>query len=280
VIENTGQSRYQVRAVARALDLLFVLGDLAGPADLTTLARRAGLHPSTAFRMLETLRTRGLVRSARDGYELGAATFELGSAFLRGVSVWTNAPELAEQLAGRADETASVGVLDNGEVLYIAIAHGQRELGIQWQPGTRHPAHATALGKAMLAHLPWPEVTAILARRPLVRLTPRTFTDPAALRSELAAIAARGYAVDDEERLPGVFCIGAPIRDHNGSVVAAISISGPAFRIAERGPDELARLVVAAAGDASRRLGAPEETAAASDPRRSGHEVIARAGVR
>jgi DNA-binding IclR family transcriptional regulator len=248
--------RYQVRAVTRALDVLIAFGSLTAPVDLATLARYVGLHPTTAFRYLESLKARGLVRHRKGGYELGSPVFELASTYLRGLSVWSSAQELAERLATTANETASLGVLDNGQVLYIAIAHGQRELGIQSSPGTRHPAYCTALGKAMLSELAWPEVEAILAAHPPVRLTARTLVEPDTLGADLASIRGRGYALDDEERTPGVICIGAPIRDHSGGVVAAISISGPAFRIHERGVDEMAQLVIGAAAEASSRLGA------------------------
>ena len=249
-------SRYQVRAVTRAIDVLIAFGSLTAPVDLATLARHVGLHPTTAFRYLESLKARGLVRQREGGYELGSPVFELASTYLRGLSVWSFAQELAERLATTANETASLGVLDDSQVLYIAIAHGQRELGIQSSPGTRHPAHCTALGKAMLSELVWPEVEAILAAHPPVRLTARTIVEPDTLGADLASIRRRGYAVDDEERTPGVICIGAPIRDHSGGVVGAISISGPAFRIHERGVDEMAQLVIGAAAEASERLGA------------------------
>ena len=255
--EGEPDDRYQVRAVGRALDLLVLLGGLPTALDLTTLARRAELPASTAFRLLETLRSRGMVRVGRDGYRLGATLFELGGAFLRTVSVWNDAPELAERLATELDETASVGILDDGQVLYLAIAHGQSDTGMASVPGTRHPAHATALGKVLLAALPWPAAAAILERRPPVRLTETTCADPASLRAELERVAAQGYAMDAEERQPGVTCYGAPIRDRAGAVVAAISVSGPTFRMRQHGAERLIRAVRATADEASRRLGAP-----------------------
>jgi IclR family acetate operon transcriptional repressor len=121
------------------------------------------------------------------------------------------------------------------------------------------------LGKAMLSELAWPEVEAILAAHPPVRLTARTLVEPDALGADLASIRGRGYAVDDEERTPGVICIGAPIRDHSGGAVAAISISGPSFRIHERGVDEMAQLVIGAAAEASVRLGADRTPRASSN---------------
>lgn len=264
--EGEPDDRYQVRAVSRALDLLGLLGAATSPVDLSTLARRADLPPSTAFRLLETLRARSMVRIGRDGYQLGPAVFELGGAFLRTVSVWNDAPELAERLATELDESASVGILDDGQVLYLAIAHGRSDTGMASIPGTRHPAHATALGKVLLAALPWSEAEAILERRPPVRLTESTYADPASLRAELERVAAQGYAVDAEERNPGITCYGAPIRDRTGAVVAAISASGTSFRMREHGAERIITAVTAAAREASRRLGAPVSSTAGARP--------------
>jgi DNA-binding IclR family transcriptional regulator len=226
------------------------------------LARRLGLHPTTTFRMLESLRARAMVRPGGNGsYDLGPGTLELGRQFLCRISIARDAQELVEELAKRVNETVSVGALDDGEVLYVAIAHGQREFGIQSSPYARHPAHCTALGKALLAHLPEDKVGAIVAAHPLTPLTPRTLTDPAALQAELQRIKAQGYAVDDEERTPGVMCIAAPIRDHTGAVAAAVSVAGPAARLREAGLARLAEIVKAAAGSMSERQGAPAAVA-------------------
>jgi len=171
------------------------------------------------------------------------------------VSIWDYARDLADQLAEDLSETASVGVLDQGRVLYIAIARGQRELGIQSQSGTRHPAYCTALGKVFLADLTWAEAAAILDAEPMVRLTPSTITGKAAMRKELEAIRSRGYSVDDEERNPHVVCIAAPITDHTGRSVAAVSVSGPAFRVREHGIENVARHVIKRAAEISARMG-------------------------
>jgi IclR family acetate operon transcriptional repressor len=230
--------------VTRALDLLIELSRFDRPATLTELARRVDLHPTTALRLLDSLRSRGFVQqSANRGYVLGAQNFELGSAYLRTVSVWSQANHLADSLAAAAGETASVGVLDAGQILYIAIARGQQDMGIASAPGTRHPAYCTALGKAILADLPGDQVLEILRQDPPVRLTPSTLASIPALQRDLALTRRRGFAIDDEERTPGVLCIGAAIRDHKGDPVGAVSISGPAARMREHGIEKLGGIV-------------------------------------
>lgn len=252
---------YQVRSVIRALDVLIAVSE-HGPADLSTIARAVELHPSTTLRMLGSLQSRDLVRQRRGQYEIGARAYEIGSAFLRGVSLATEAQPLVEELAARVNETASLGVLDRGEVLYVAIAHGQWELGIQSLPGGRHPAHCTALGKAILAHLPWEDVEQILHDHPPEQRTPATLVTSADIQRDLARVRRRGYAVDAEERLRGVVCVGAPVRDSTGSVVAAVSISGPQLRLSSDRLPQVAEHVMAIADKGSTILGAPRPEAA------------------
>ena len=248
--------RYNIRAVTRAIDLLNALGDQPGPRGLSKLARQTGLPPSTALRYLEVLRERRLIQRSPDGdYELGARLFELGFAFARRVALWDQAQALAGDLATYAKETASVGILDDGQILYIAIANGQKKLGIQSNPGTHHPVHCTALGKAILATMPWTAVERLLQSRPVEPITDKTITESSQLRRDLELTARRGYAVDDEERTVGVICIGAAIRDVSGSVAGAISISGPKSRLTSQKLESYGLLVKARAAEASQRLG-------------------------
>lgn len=253
VQQQTGQSplgeqQGGVRAVTRALDLLIELSSWDRPVGLTELARRVGLHPTTALRLLESLRSRRFVHQTADrSYVLGSQAFEVGSAFLRNVSIWSQANQLADQLATSTGETASVGVLDGGQILYIAIARGQQDVGIASAPGTRHPAYCTSLGKAIMADLPAESVAQILRDDPPVRLTHKTLVDMDSIRRELGLVRKRGYSVDNEERTPGVICVGAAIRDHEGKPVGALSISGPVVRMREKGIAELGRVVAASA---------------------------------
>jgi DNA-binding IclR family transcriptional regulator len=259
-ISQSASNGYVVRSVVRALDVLAELGKAREPMALAAVARQVGMHPTTTLRMLESLRLRGMVRLVDDGrYEVGSATLELGKSFVSRISISRFAYPAVEALAARVDETASIGVLDEGQVLYIAIAHGQHEFGIQSLPYARHPSHCTALGKALLADVASQGLDELLGRSPLEALTPKTITDPDRLRAELRSVAVRGYAVDDEERMPGVLCIAAPVRDHSGKVAAAISVSGPAFRMRRAGLGWLTQAVMEAAAATGEKLGAPAD---------------------
>lgn len=244
---------------------MFSLAENGRAATNAELSERVRLHPTTTFRMLESLKVQGLVRQLPDAsYDLGPAALDLGNAFLRRISISRHANDIAEALSVAVDETASVGVLDEGKVLYVAVANGQSHLGIQSVPFGRHPIYCTALGKALVSESPWEETAEILKRGPMERLTTRTITSPEEYRIELGRTKERGYAIDDQERTPGVICIAAPIRDFSGRIVAALSMSGADFRILGRGIDACAEAVCEVAEKASERLGYSQAASAAT----------------
>jgi DNA-binding IclR family transcriptional regulator len=256
--EALGQmsERYVVRAVDRALTVLVLLASTPTGMDASALARGAQLHVSTVFRILQTLKLRNFVAEAPGGlYRVGPKAFEVGSSFLRSTSLQSEGQMIVERLSQETGETASLVILDSDEVFYLAIAHGQRELGIQSNVGTRHPVYCTALGKVLLADLDWPEAKALLSRIERSRKTINTIVNIGKLREELLEVGSQGYALDAEERTIGVRAVGAPVRDHTGRVVAAISAAGPAFRIAGANHELLIRQVQEQAAEFSQRLG-------------------------
>jgi IclR family acetate operon transcriptional repressor len=168
-----------------------------------------------------------------------------------------------ERLAADAGETANLGVLDGGRVVNLHKVLGPHPVRLHIDAVGGVPAHATALGKVLLADLPADELDRRLGSRPLVRLTSKTIGDRAVLRAELARVGQRGYAVDDEECSPGLRCVAAPVRDRLGAVVAAVSVSGPARRLPRQRLVGLGSAVRAAALAISRRLGFEPAPAAA-----------------
>jgi DNA-binding IclR family transcriptional regulator len=248
--------RYVVRAVDRSLTVLVLLAGAPAGMEASALARAAGLHVSTVFRILQTLKLRNFVVEAPGPvYKIGPRAFEVGNSFLRNTSLQSEGQQIAERLAAETGETASVGILDADEVLYLAIAHGQRELGIQSNVGTRHPLYCTALGKVLLAGMSWPEARRLLSRIDRHQMTENTLTDVDRLGEELSKVAAEGYALDAEERIHGVRAVAAGVRDHSGRVVAAISAAGPAFRITGDNLEDLKSRVPKLAAEYSARLG-------------------------
>lgn len=260
VDEPTG-ANYQVRALTRGLAVLACFTPESSRHSLAELAALVTVPKGTLYRLLETLCAEEFLEQEADGgYTLGIKAFEVGSAYLSKLDFPQSARRALEELAASCRETASLGVFSHGEVVYVAIERAQREIGIQSQIGTRHPAHCTALGKVMLADRPDEEVTAILLKTGMPSLTEHTYTSPEALLAELRAVRRRGYAIDNEERSYGVKCIAAPIRDAQGRVIAAISVSGPAFRVSAETLPALISAVVAAATAVSRRQGYREPT--------------------
>jgi len=162
-------------------------------------------------------------------------------------------PEL-ETLAHQTGETATLEVLAGDQVLILDEVVSRRPLGSAQAIGTRWPAHATSTGKALLAELSEAERRAIL-RRPLARLTDKTITTLSALRNEFSRIHERGYATAIEELEAGFVAIGAPVRNHEGCVVAAISVGGPSIRLTEDRVPEIAECVKQAAQRISEKLG-------------------------
>jgi DNA-binding IclR family transcriptional regulator len=233
--------RYRIQAIERAVSILNAFSPEDPELGVTELAERLGLHKSTVHRFMVNLDAAGLVeRNPRTGrYRLGLRIFELGGLVMQQMNLWDEALPFLEGLVHDTGETGHLAVLDGGEAIYIERVEARR-----------------ALGKVLLADLPSERVDQIVAERGLAAYTPHTITDPDQLAVELERIRALGYAVDNEEYDEGLRCIGAPVRDHSGHVVAALGIGGPVTRITPDRVDELAELVMTAARGLSRRLGA------------------------
>jgi len=255
--------RYRIQAIERAVSILNAFSAEEPELGVTELADRLGLHKSTVHRFMVNLDAAGLVeRNQRTGrYRLGLRIFELGGLVMQQMNLWDEALPFLESLVRDTGETGHLAVLDGGEAIYIERVEARRALRVPSAIGRGYPAHATNLGKVLLADLPSERVDAIVAERGLAAYTPHTITDPDHLAAELERIRELGYAIDNEEYDEGLRCIGAPVRDHSGHVVAAVGIGGPVTRITPVRVDELAELVMAAARGLSRRLGAHQSGA-------------------
>jgi len=249
---------YLIQSVSRALDILeaFVLGQ--EELGVTELSRKLKLHKNNVFRLLATLETRGWVEQDRESgtYRLGIKTFEVASVFLHHLGLVNQAHAGLEQLALETGETAYLGVLEGGAVVCLDMVETTRAVRVVSYLGRRLPAHATALGKAQLAHRPQEEVERLFKDHEPVTLTPRTLTDTVRLADELARVAAQDVAVEDEELDAGVRAVAAPVRDYARRVVGAVGVVGPTVRLPlDRLEGELATRVRVAAQQVSKRLG-------------------------
>jgi len=263
VARRSEPGRYRIQAIERAVAILNTFSAEEPEFGVTEIAERLELHKSTVHRFLVNLEAAGLVERNRhtSRYRLGIRIFELGGLVLQQMNLWDEALPLLEGLVRDSGETGHLAVLDGGEAVYIEKVEARRALRIPSAIGRGYPAHATSLGKVLLAQIDPAASDALISERGLDRCTPNTITDPALLREELARVRAQGYAVDDEEYEEGLRCIGAPIVGHTGQVVAAMGIGGPVTRVTPTRIDELAELVMTAAGSLSRRMGAEQSGA-------------------
>jgi DNA-binding IclR family transcriptional regulator len=187
-------------------------------------------------------------------YRLGFGLIRLAGAAMAGLDLVRTARPVLEELADRTRETVNLGVLSGDGVVYIDQVTGTRSIvAVSWV-GRRTPLHSTSNGKVLLAHLDDAERNRLLSGL-LERATPNTLTDPSKLRTQLEEIRIRGYAQTMEELEEGLNAVSAPVRRADGDVVAALSISGPAFRMRPVDLPRMGHLAMEAATAISRRLG-------------------------
>lgn len=244
-----------VQSIKRAFAVLGALAD--GPVGVTEVADRVALPKSTVARLLGSLQREGVVEQVPGGtrYRLGARIASLAAGVAgTGSLVAVARPHLVE-LSSAVGETAGLSVPDGFEVHYVDHVDTAHQVQIRDWTGTRVPMHAVSSGLVMLASLPAAAVDRCLDR-PLDRFTPRTMTDPSALRDRLRQIRADGYAWVHEEFAEGLNSVAAPITHAVGDVVAAVHVHGPSYRFPAPGEDdEVGRQVVVTASRIGARLG-------------------------
>ena len=253
-----------VRSVDRAAALLLALGESHGEAGVTELARRLGLHKSTASRLLATLEKRGLVEQDEESgkYRLGLVVIRLAERAERTLDLRSIAMPELDRLARATRETTGLGVLDGDQLLTVAQSDGPNLVAMGDWTGRCVPVHSVAGGKVLLASLPEREVLR-LVRRGLDRFTDKTIVNLEPLLEELARVRRRGFATAFGEFDAGLNAIAAPVHDARGQVIAAVDVWGPAFRVTPRRVPELVQQVRETAGAVSVRLGGTPALAAA-----------------
>ena len=248
--------RMRLSSVANAIRLTKAFSENEYEMGISALAARLGLAKSTVHRLATTLVEYDILEQNRETgkYRLGLALFELGTLVRRKMDAASASQAEITSLAESTGETVQLALLDHLSVLYIRIRESRQQVRMSSSLGSRAPAHCTSVGKALLAHQP-AEIVKQVIDAGLKRYTVNTITEPEALLAELAGIRAKGFAVDDEEIEVGLRCVAAPIRDHSGHVVAAISVAAPVQRMSKRNVQTTVPNVVAAAEAISRRLG-------------------------
>jgi DNA-binding IclR family transcriptional regulator len=253
-------TRYTVDAAAKALELLSVFSYREPRLSLSDLASRTGIPRATAFRLLSTLEQSGFLAKVHGAYQLGIKCFVLGNIVAGGLDLRETAHPHLVALRDATRETTQIAILDHWQVVYLERMISPLPVGfMRARAGAILPAYCTGLGKTLLAFRPEDEVAAWAATQKFTALTPRTITSAARLLKELRVIRERGYGLDEEEREKGVCCVAAPVSNHTGDVVAAISVAGPTHRMPRAlVGSEIAAAVVASARAISIDLGAVE----------------------
>jgi IclR family transcriptional regulator, KDG regulon repressor len=248
--------QYKVQVLERALGLLNTLAEAQTDLSLMDLCERIKLHKSTVHRLISVLeQSRFVERTSSGKYRLGLKLFELGSRAVSGLDLRERARIHLERLAFETNETVHLCVLDEGEVLYLDKVEPDRSVRLSSSVGRRNPAHCTSVGKAIMAFMPESEVDSIIQQHGLRAFTKYTITTPAALKADLQEARQVGYAKDWEEHEEGVKCLGSAVFDYSGKAVAAISLSGPAFRINDKSLNVFAAAVKSACAALSADLG-------------------------
>ena len=248
-----------IQSVDRALNILERLLISTNGLSLQELSREVGLHASTCHHLLYTLARRGYVTQNRQSrnYRIGSRLYDLQIPAEAHQNLIGQAMPHLVQLNEITGEAIHLAVLMADELVTLAKLESIHAVKVDSSMvGKSNAVHATATGKAILAHLPEQEVDAIIRKQGLSVFTPLTLTDPGALKKNLRKVRDKGYSEDRQEFQPFVHCVGAPIWDHKGEVVASISCASPSMRINKNSLKEIRRRVMTAANEISIALGA------------------------
>ena len=245
------------QSLTRALTLLERLSETPTGVSLTDLTYQLGIPTATVHRLLSTFEELGFVEqdSGQGLWFVGLKAFTVGNAFLSRRDFVASARPHMHALVDQCGETVNLGVIDDGEVVFIGQVESREVMRMIVRLGSRSPIHASGVGKALLANLSEQRLARILQQRGLAHYTERTIVNPGQLREELEHIRQLGYALDDEEHAIGLRCVAAPIFDENRQALAAISLSGPKARMTDARLDELGVAIRQTADEITQALG-------------------------
>lgn len=245
-----------VQSIDRALDIIEAVAVEQEGKSLTEIASQVGLHKSTAHRIIATLTKRGyLDRTGEGNYRIGLKLIEAVSCYINNLELQTEARPYVAQVTAHLGLTAHLGVLDGDKVVYIEKMDVISSVKMYSQIGLRMHAYCSSLGKCLLANYSKEQLDAIMAECSFIKFTENTIADIESLHREIAQVRKQGWAIDDEEYEVGHRCIGAPIYDYRGDIIAAISASGDKHILTDDRIEEVAEYVVKTALEISRDMG-------------------------
>lgn len=253
-LDDASKSTGGAKTLTKALGIINLL-TVEPKLRLVEITEGLGIPRPTGLRLLDVLRDEGVVSLDRDGnYRLGPRVAVWGQTYLDQLDIREHGALVMNDLSSDTRETCFLGVRDDLQILYVAKVDGPHAIRPAARVGGRNPLHCTAIGKSLLAFA-GEETLQRAMSAPLPRKTDNTITSPKALADELDKVRTQGFAFDNIENEEGVRCIAAPIRNHENAVVAAVSVSAPAYRLSMQQARRTAPKVIAAADEISRRLG-------------------------
>ena len=245
-----------VQSIDRALDIIEAVAIKEEGRSLTEISEYVGLHKSTAYRIIMTLVNRGYLEKTRDGnYKLGYKMIEITSYYINNLELLTEARPYIAEINTYLGLAAYLGILDGDQVVYAEKINSPSASRLYYVRRTRVNAYCSSLGKCMLANYSNSELDNIMKDCSFIKFTPNTISDMEQLRAELAKVRKQGWAMDDEEYELGQRCIGAPIYDYRGDIVAAVSASGEKHILTDDRIEEVAQYIVKKAFEISKSLG-------------------------
>jgi IclR family KDG regulon transcriptional repressor len=255
--ESSGGQTYHTRSVSRALEILACFSQNRPELSLNEICELTGLPKPTVFRLLSSLESARFVERCpgKDKYQVGIKAFEVGCVFLSHLSVERVARPIMDSLSKQFHLSVNLGILDQGQVVYLAVS--EPDTLFRYIPiiGYRHYVHCSALGKVLVAPLSEEQVDEILVAVGMPALTPHTIIHPRAFKEHLALVRQQEYATDIQEGGLGFCCLAVPIHNHEGKVVAAMSISGSIVHFDHDGIGKFATAMKEAAAQVSAGLG-------------------------
>jgi DNA-binding IclR family transcriptional regulator len=254
-----GNNDNTVQSVERAMLILETLSTNKDGAGITSIATETGLHKSTVHRLLSTLMIKGYVEKEMksDIYRLSAKILALASSVLDRMDIRNISKPYIRLLAEDVNEVVHLSILDGDEAVYIDKEESSKPSSIRMhsQIGKRVPLYCTAVGKVLLSRTKDDLISELLSNKEMIKFMPNTIVTVDEFIKEVIKARIEGYAMDNIEHEEGIRCIAAPVHDRNGSVAAAISISGPIFYITEERLPELKAKILKVSKDISAQLG-------------------------
>ncbi len=260
------------KSVIKALEIIELL-DTDGAMGITEIAGRLNMDKSSVFRALNTLKSKHYVRQDPETlkYANSYKLFEMGHNVVRETGLPKLAYRFMRQLSREVDGAVNLGLRDGLKAVYIDKIESDATVRVSMKIGQSLPLYCTSMGKALLAFLPEDQLREIVGQLHFEKSAPHTHPDAESLLADLAEVRRRGYGIDDEEHISGLFCVAAPVFDASGRTIAAISVANVKMTLADQSAVEhLARRVMKAAGEFTASLGGrppgPRTTAPSGHP--------------